>query len=212
MLRAAALILAVPFSALAAEAPAFVVETLREGVGRASARATIREYRPTLPAGCVADVAHQISAPDLSGRAMLKLGGTSASGGRCEGFATVRASLTASVLVATRAVAKDQPLEGAFTLSEKDVTGHPEILSELPAGAVASQAVVPGVALTERMVRLPGPATGESVPVVVQSGPISITQDGRLAACGTGHTCATLPSGKRVEGRLVDGKLLVEAR
>ena len=212
MSRVAALLLAAPLPALAAEAPAFVQEALLQGFGRAAAHATITEFRPTLPAGCTTAVAHAISAPDLSGRAMLKLEGTTADGSRCEGFASVRARLTAPIVVTSRAIAKEQPLDGAVTLADRDVTGHPELLSELPAGAIATQAMPSGAAVTERMVRVPGPAVGEPVPVVVRSGCITITQDGHLAACGSGHTCATLPTGKRVEGRLVDGKLIVEAR
>ena len=192
-----------------AEAPGFV----REAVERSSpgARATIVEYRETLQAGCSAIGALAVAPPDLSGRLTLRLTGRSEQGRSCDGFASARAELLAPVWVVVRPIAAGAPLGDAIVREERPVQGIPGRVNDLTEGAVAARALTPGTILEERLVRSPGPRPGETVPVVLRSGEISITQNGRLTPCLQGRSCATLPTGKRVEGRLVDGRLIVEA-
>ena len=47
--------------------------------------------------------------------------------------------------------------------------------------------------------------------VSVRAGTLSIAQTGRIVSCGRGRTCAVMPSGKHVEGQIVEGQLIVEA-
>jgi hypothetical protein len=53
-------------------------------------------------------------------------------------------------------------------------------------------------------------ASGETVKVIVMSGPLAIEVQGRAISCGAGRLCAVLPSGRHVEGHLQEGRLLVD--
>jgi len=53
-------------------------------------------------------------------------------------------------------------------------------------------------------------ASGETVKVIVMSGPLAIELQGRAISCGSGRICAVLPSGRHVEGHLDEGRLLVD--
>jgi hypothetical protein len=53
-------------------------------------------------------------------------------------------------------------------------------------------------------------SAGGAVRVVVRSGLVVLEQTGRFVPCGAGRACAVLPSGKHVEGRLEDGRVVVE--
>jgi hypothetical protein len=44
----------------------------------------------------------------------------------------------------------------------------------------------------------------------MRAGALSVEQSGRAVPCPRGRACAVLPSGRRVEGRLEDGRILVE--
>jgi hypothetical protein len=48
------------------------------------------------------------------------------------------------------------------------------------------------------------------VEVVVRAGDLEITREARAVPCVRGRACALLPGGRRVEGRLLDGRILVE--
>jgi hypothetical protein len=56
----------------------------------------------------------------------------------------------------------------------------------------------------------PGPRAGTPVKIVVRVGALSVEQLGRIVPCTRDAICAVLPSGKHVEGRLEDGRLVVE--
>lgn len=194
----------------AAEAPAFVVDAIaRTSPG---ARATVVEYRPTLPSGCEATSAVALASPDLGGRLMLKLAGTSGGGVTCDGFATARAQLVGPVYVVTKAVARGAPLADAVVLEERPLQGLPSRVNDLTPGAIAAQPLPPGTVLETRHVAATGPKAGDKITMVLKSGAITLVQEGRLAPCISGRSCAVLPTGRRVEGQLVDGRLVVEVR
>jgi hypothetical protein len=56
----------------------------------------------------------------------------------------------------------------------------------------------------------PGPRAGTSIKIVVRAGALSVEQVGRIVPCTRDAVCAVLPSGKHVEGRVEDGRLIVE--
>lgn len=193
-----------------AEAPPFVADA----VARTSpgARATVTEYRPTLPPGCEATSAVALASPDLAGRLMLRLSGTSGGGLVCDGFATARAQLVGPVYVVTKPVARGAPLADAVTLEDRPVHGLPSRVNNLTTGATAAQPLPPGTVLEARHVATQGPKAGDKVTVVLKSGAITLVQEARLAPCIPGRSCAVLPTGRRVEGQLVEGRLVVEVR
>jgi len=48
------------------------------------------------------------------------------------------------------------------------------------------------------------------VKVVLVSGGLAVEQVGRAVPCARNHNCAVLPSGKHVDGALVEGRLMVQ--
>jgi flagella basal body P-ring formation protein FlgA len=144
-----------------------------------------------------------------SGSAPLRFSGRTAAGAPCEGFAWARVRVTAPAAVTTRALRSGEPLEGAVAVASREVLPGRSALASVPAGAVAARALGAGAVLDEAAVRT-GPAAGEAVTVRVTVGALSVEQPGRVVPCQRGRACARLDSGRRVEGRFEDGRLLVE--
>ncbi len=76
-------------------------------------------------------------------------------------------------------------------------------------GSVADRSLGAGQMIEADAVRAPGLKTGENVKVLIVSGALAIEQTGHAIPCARGKSCALLPSGKHVEGTLVDGRLMV---
>ena len=78
------------------------------------------------------------------------------------------------------------------------------------ADTAAARSIPRGQMVLASHVRAVGGGAGEAVKVLVRSGAIVIESTGRLVSCGRDRACAVLPSGKHVEGRLDEGRLLVD--
>jgi hypothetical protein len=115
----------------------------------------------------------------------------------------------APVAVTTRTLREGEPLLGALALEEREVLPGRHPLRAAPAGAAATRRLGAGVALDESAVRV-GPAAGGPVVVLLRAGSLTVEQTGRAVPCLPGKACALLPSGRRVEGRFEDGRILVE--
>jgi len=201
--------LAFAISLLLAAAP-----TPREAVASAlaltGAEVELAEVRLSQGAGCAAETWETLKPIDGSGPAGLRFEGHDARGGACQGFAWARVKVLAPAAVTTRALREGEPLEDAVTLAPREVLPGHHALGGVPAGAVAGRALPAGTALEPSSIRV-GPRLGGPVTVVLQLGSLSVEQPGRAVPCVRDRACALLPSGRRVEGRLVAGRLLVEA-
>jgi flagella basal body P-ring formation protein FlgA len=187
------------------------VAALTAALALPGARVELLEVDPSLPRGCEARAASAPAPVAASGRGALRLTGARADGAACEGWGWARFRVLAPALAVTRDLAAGDALAGdALAASEREVRpGHPPV-AEVPPGATAARALRAGTALEPQHVRA-GPRPGEPVTVVVRSGALQIEQPGRAVACARGTACALLPSGRRVEGRLDGGRLLVES-
>ena len=194
-------------TAAPAATPAAAVDA---ALSPAGARAEVDEVRTTAGRDCAAASWEALRSVSASGSAPLRFTGQTAAGARCEGFAWVRVRVTAPSAVTTRALRQGELLEGAVTVAPHEVLPGRHALAAAPAGAAAARALPAGTVLDESAVRI-GPATGEAVTVLVRVGSLSVEQPGRAVPCLRGRSCALLPSGRRVEGRFEDGRLLVEA-
>lgn len=199
-----ALLTLAPRAAADAPVPPLVQTALDDALLVAGARAVVMGYEPRTPARCTPQSA-QVPRPIAgSGKVAVKLLGKG-----CSGWAWAKVQVMAPALVTTRPVRAGEPLDGAVTSMEREVsTGRtPAVLS---AGAVASRALPRGLMLEAGHIRGAGPGAGDAIKVIVRSGPLVIEAHGRSVSCGRGRVCAVLPSGKHVEGQLVAGSLLVE--
>ena len=195
--------LALVTAALVATAHAPVEDALLRAVAIEGARLELVSVE--LPRGCV-PVGAEVPKPiDGSGPVAVRIRGD-----KCD-WAWARVRLFAHVAVASRAIPAGAPLEGALRWEEREIVNGRRPLATLPEGAVASRAIPAGAPLEARHVREPGVAAGEKVKVVLHAGSITVEQQGTLVPCPVG-TCARLASGKRVEGTLHGGVLVVEAR
>jgi len=145
-----------------------------------------------------------------SGRVAVKMAGRSAHGKSCDAWAWVRVRVVAPVAVSARALAAGDRLDGATIVEERELrAGHAPALigpASVVARAVGAGQVIEASLVSEPMLRL-----GQTVKVVIVSGALVIEQAGRAAPCVRGRSCATLASGKLVEGDLREGKLMVQA-
>ena len=168
---------------------------------RRVARSQALECRPTS-----AEVLRPI---DGSGRIAVKVSGRSPRGQDCDAWTWIHVRVVAPVSVAARALAAGERLDGATAIEERELrAGHaPAVIG--PA-SVAARALAPGQVIEAALVSEPTLRAGLPVKVLVVSGSLVIEQTGRGAPCARGRSCATLASGKLVEGELVDGKLVVQ--
>jgi len=146
---------------------------------------------------------------DGSGRFGVKLVGTRAGGASCQAWIWVRVRVLAQVSVTTRAVRAGEPFAGATTFADREILPGRQPVTMLE-GAVAERSVGPGQMIEGEMARAPGLHPGEPVKVVLVAGALSVEQMGRAVPCARNHNCAVLPTGRHVEGTLVDGRLLVQ--
>lgn len=140
---------------------------------------------------------------DSSGRVPVRVRGA-----KCEawGWATVR--LFTEGLVLTKDIAAGSAIGNAFTSQRIEYRRGAEPLREVDTSANASKALKAGTMLTAEMVRM-GPPPGTQTTVRVIVGGLTLEQQGTVMNCRGANVCASLPSGKRVEGRMVAGILVV---
>jgi hypothetical protein len=124
-------------------------------------------------------------------------------------WADVRVMGTAPV---TRyAVRAGERLSGAaIRLEVREIRlGHPP--AALDETSVADRFLGAGQMVEPSAARAAGPRNGDAVKVVLVAGALVVEENGHALACGRAQ-CAVLPSGKHVEGILVDGRLMVNVQ
>ena len=205
----AAVALALAFAFAAAPLDAAVQTALEAALALPGARVELVELGAASPRGCAAESAEAKQRIAASGRVALRLSGRDGAGGACEAWAWARVRVKAPALAASRAIAEGEPLTGAVAASEREVLPGREPLGALPEGAVAVRALAAGTALDASDLRI-GPRPGEPVRVVLRAGSLEISQEGRAIPCRRGRACAVLPSGRRVEGVVSAGRLVLE--
>jgi hypothetical protein len=173
-------------------------------------RAEVVDWRPTLSSGCAARRYEALRQVRASGDVPIRIGGTDARGAACEGWGWAKVRAFGPALVLARAVRAGEPLAPAVATAEAEVSPGKPVVAALPDGAVAARDLAAGVRLQPGAVR-EGPPPGSPVTVLVRSGAIRVARPGRAIPCPPGRACALLPSGRRVEGRLEDGLVVVEA-
>lgn len=169
-----------------------------------------------LPAGACAR-ARQVSRAEVqrpiegSGRVAIKLvadGPDGESHETCQTWAWAKVRVVAKLAIARRPLRAGEALAGALTLEEREIRPGVRPLVD-PDRAIATRFIAAGQVIDPAATRQPGPRPGDGIKVVVVSGALVVEQQGKVLSCGSA-TCATLPSGRRVEGTLVDGRLLVQ--
>jgi hypothetical protein len=173
------------------------------------ARVELDGVRTASGAGCAAESWEALKPVEASGAAALRFSGRTSGGATCQGFAWGKVRVLAPAAVTTRALREGEPLDGALATLEREVLPGHRTMASAPTGASAARRLAAGAVLDENAVRS-GPAPGGPVTVLLRAGALSVEQSGRVVACARGRTCAVLPNGRRVEGRLEDGRLLVE--
>lgn len=191
---------------LAASSP---LEAVAGALSVPGARVELEGVRTSSGAGCAAEAWETLRPVQASGSAPLRFSGRTAAGLPCEGYAWGRVRVLAPAAVTTRPLRAGEPLEGAFRVEDREVLPGRSALAVAPAGANAARRLPAGAVLDEASVRT-GPAPGEAVAVLLRDGALSVELSGRAVPCPRGRACALLPSGRRVEGRHVDGRILVE--
>jgi hypothetical protein len=123
----------------------------------------------------------------------------------------VKVKVSVQRLAAAHAIKAGDALEGAIHAIDTDLRPGDEAIDALPEGARAASDIPAGAIITADRVRI-GPAPGASIEVLMQAGAIAVQQSATVVTCARHATsvCAALPSGKRVSGRIADGRLVVE--
>ncbi|MBI5070224.1 MAG: hypothetical protein HZB56_18470 [Deltaproteobacteria bacterium] len=205
---AAALAIALALAAQAAPPSPAVSEALRAALAVPGARLAVEGCSAALPRGCTEVGAEALRPVVATGQAPVRLRGVAA-GRACEATGWARVRVFAPALLASRAIAEGERLEGAAVPGEAEVSAGRRLLSELPAGATAARPIAAGSPLEAAQVRV-GPRPGESVTVRLAVGEVVVEQEARALPCARGRGCALLPSGRRVEGVLDGTRILVE--
>jgi len=189
-----------------------VRQAIERGLSVPGARleSAFEDRNPGSSADCRATSAELLRPIDGSGRVAVKVTGRSAHGKSCDAWTWVRVRVVARVAVAARALVAGDRLDGATVIEERELrVGHAPAL--IGPASVVARAVGAGQVIEAALVSEPMLRPGQTVKVVIVSGSLVIEQTGRAAPCVRGRSCATLASGKLVEGELSDGKLMVQA-
>jgi hypothetical protein len=200
-----ALLLLAP-AARAAETtlPAPVQAALDGAIAISGARVVATSYTTSASRPCAATSATIGRPVDGSGKYAVKLAGTG-----CTAWAWLKVDVWAQVPVTTRLVREGERLDDAVTFVERQITAGRAPVA-LSAESVASHPLARGQTLMPADVKRSSGNAGDTVKVLVTSGALAIETQGRLVSCGRDKTCAVLTSGKHVEGRLSEGRLIVE--
>jgi hypothetical protein len=187
------------------------VAALTAALALPGARVELLELKPAAIVGCEAREAATSKPVDSSGKVALRFIGTNADGAACQGWAWAEVKVLAPALTAARDVADGAPLDAAsFTPGAEEARPGRALLTVIPEGATAARALRAGTVLEPQHVRL-GPPPGGAIVVLVREGALEVEQPGRATACARGKVCAILPSGRRVEGRIEQGRLVVDS-
>ncbi len=200
----ACLALALGVAPWRAEVSPKVADAVAAAVVLPSARAEVVEVSAPASPSCAGARPEAPTPVTASGRVAIHFLGPG-----CDAWSWATVRLFAPALVLTRAVRAGEPLAPFTRLREVEVLPGHRPLAALPEAASASVAAAAGATLEVGQLRV-GPAPGEPLTVLVRLGSVMVEQPGRALACVHGRACAVLPSGKRVEGPVVAGKLLVE--
>jgi hypothetical protein len=188
----------------AIDLPAPVQAALDGAVAVAGARVVPVSYTPSSGRGCEAESASINRPVDGSGRFAVKLTGQG-----CTAWAWLKVDVWAQVPITTRLVRAGERLDDAVTFVDRQITSGRAPVA-LPPGSVAARPLARGQTVMPEHVKRTGGNSGETVKVLVQAGALVVETSGRIVSCGRDKTCAVLASGKHVEGRIIEGRLLVE--
>jgi flagella basal body P-ring formation protein FlgA len=126
----------------------------------------------------------------------------------CTGWLWADVRVMGPTPVARRAIRAGEPVSpGAVRLEDREIRAG-QAPAVIGADVVADRLIAAGQVIEPSAVRAAGPRNGEALKVVLVSGGLQIEQLGHALACGRAQ-CAVLPSGKHVEGTLVEGRLMV---
>jgi flagella basal body P-ring formation protein FlgA len=145
---------------------------------------------------------------DGSGRFAVKVSGTKSGGAACEVWTWVRVRVVAEVAVTKRAVRPGEAIADAVATETREVRAG-QVPARLLPGAVAARSLPAGQLVQADAVSVATAKPGEQVKVMVVAGALAVMQTARSIPCSRGRSCAVLPSGKQVEGDLIDGRLVV---
>jgi flagella basal body P-ring formation protein FlgA len=185
--------------------PPPVDQALASALAVPGGRLDVRSYRPASTVTCAVTEANLERPIEGSGRFPVKV-----SGAGCSGWAWVEVTVFANVLVTTRAVRAGESLEGATAPQDREVRPGRRPAGDI-SGAKAARSLTRGQLIERDHLELAGLPAGTPVKIVVRAGSLNVVQRGRIVSCGKGRTCAVVPSGKHVEGQMVEGQLIVEA-
>jgi hypothetical protein len=154
-----------------------------------------------LPVGCTPVTATPLSPLDRSGPAVVDVADAV---GNCNARIVVDVRVERRVLVVKASAATGAPLAAVTAVEFRDVAPHQRAVFALPDGAVARRPVVAGRVLVDDDLALPGPAVGDAVKVVLQSGGLRLVRAAVAMPCAGNvdrrHHCARLPNGRQVHG------------
>ncbi len=184
--------------------PQEVSEVLSQALTIAGARIVPTGWEARMPAGCRVERASLSGSVTGSARLPVKLYGAA-----CSGWGWVRFEVWAPVATTQRPVRAGEPLRSATVIQDREIKlGRAGFLP--PEGATAARDLPAGTVLGPEHVAGSALSSGETVKVIVLNGGLAVETQGRALGCGPGKTCAVLPSGRHVEGRMQDGQLVVE--
>jgi len=183
---------------------------IQAALAPARAEAEVGAVRAAAGRSCAPSAWEALKPVEASGQVALRFTGRDPAGAPCEGWAWAEVKVAAPALRLTRDLRAGEPLAGAVAPGLSEVLPARRPVAELPEGAVAARTLRAGTSLLSSDLRV-GPRPGDPVVVLVRAGAVELEQPGRAVPCARDRACALLPGGKRVEGRFLAGRLVVEA-
>jgi flagella basal body P-ring formation protein FlgA len=198
----------------AAAVEALVRTAVSSWAAEEGAQIEVRRIKLQARAGCPVSAVEPPPGSLVSGKAVLRL--RREGDGEC-GWATVSLARLEPVLVAVRGLRQGEAIAGAVAVEHRALTPGQRPAPHLTHDVLTARSVAAGAVITAGDVTVRRPKVGSRVDVALISGALTLKTFGHVIPCrradepsGTEVVCARLPSGKRVQGPLADGRVVVE--
>jgi flagella basal body P-ring formation protein FlgA len=191
--------------------PPQVAEALNDASAVINGKVHVSRFTIANRTQCIPDKIELKERIDGSGRVPVRYTGKDKSGADCQAWAWADVQVWAPVLITTRAVKPGETIDGAVTEVEREVMRGHEPLTQVTPGLIATNMIASGAVIEKHAVHIAQPKVGTQISVTIVAGGVTVEEAARVLPCVPDRVCVMLPSGKRLDGTMQDGHLLVEA-
>jgi len=194
-----------PLSAIGNDVPVSVSTQLASAAEITGAKVVVTRFTPQSRVACDPDRVELKQRIEGSGRVALRYFGKS-----CDGWAWADVQVFAPVLVTNRAVKSGEVMTDVVKTAERELRRGHQPVALVNDETTAARGIPAGTVVEKSDVRQAQPKLGSTIGITLVAGAIQIEDTGRVVPCSPDRVCVLLPSGKRLDGQMKNGRVWVE--